>query len=87
MIEKLELWSVVTSGIFRYVAAANACYEIHVIHHDWGNDLLTATASLYIAGEWEAYFERECLLLEKPLSECIEFAIKDYEENNRGIVP
>ena len=90
MIEKIELWTEVTSGIFRYIVAANACYEIHVIHHDWGTDLLTATASLYIAGDWQGdqpYFERECLLFERPLSECIEFAIKDYKENNRGIVP
>lgn len=80
-------WLEVTKGLYRYVIAAGACYEIHILCHCKDTDILTAKASLYIVGEWHNkingdYFERECLIDSHPVFECIEAAIKDDEENN-----
>lgn len=83
---KLENWKEVTRGLYRYVFASSACYEIHIMHHDRGTDILTANASLYLVGNWEnakdhsSYFERE-LLLNGPLAACLEKAVEDNEEN------
>ena len=49
---KIENWKVVTKGLYRYVVAANVCYEIHILHHDHGTDILTAKSSLFIVGDW-----------------------------------
>lgn len=82
---KLENWTEVTKGLYRYVVAASYCYEIHVIYHDKDTDILTANASLYIVGDWTKVdnnakvFERE-LLLTGPLSACLEKAVEDEEE-------
>ena len=82
---KLENWSEVTKGLYRYVVAANCCYEIHVIYHAKDTDILTANASLYIVGDQtkvddnSKVFERE-LLLNGPLSACLEKAVEDEEE-------
>ena len=51
-IKDFKNWTEVTNELYRYVIAASVCYEIHVEHHDHGTDILTAKASLYIAGEW-----------------------------------
>jgi hypothetical protein len=85
--ENLKNWTEVTKGLYRYVIGANACYELHILYHSKDTDILTAKASLFIAGDWSSrnnanFFERECLLAEKPLFECIKKAIKDNEENN-----
>lgn len=84
---KFENWTEVTRGIYRYVIAAKCCYEIHVLYWSDGTDILTAKASLYLVGNWRekngnSYFERECLLAEQPVFECLEAAIKDNKENN-----
>lgn len=82
----LKNWNEVTRGIYRYVIAAGACYEIHILHHSKDTDILTAKASLFLAGEWHEqnknsdYFERECLIAEQPVFECLETAQKDVEE-------
>lgn len=82
----LKNWREVTMGLYRYVVAANACYEIHVLYHGDGTDILTAKASLFVVGHWhngeKSFFERECLLAEQPVAECLNAAQKDYEENN-----
>ena len=62
------------------------CYEIHILHHDKDTDIMTAKASLYIAGDWHetngaGYFERECMLNEQPVFVCIEKAVEDFKEN------
>lgn len=81
----LENWTEVTKGLYRYVVAASCCYEIHIMYHDKNTDILTANASLYIVGDWtnindnNKFFERE-LLLNGPLMECLEKAVKDEEE-------
>ena len=83
---KIENWKEVTKGLYRYVIAPNVCYEIHILHHDRGTDVLTAKSSLFIVGDWtnqkgESFTERECLLVEKPFAECLEKATTDYKEN------
>ena len=84
---ELKNWKEVTRGLFRYVIAAYACYEIHILYHSKETDILTAKANLYIVGEWHEkgkgdFFERECLLAEQPVFECLKMAQKDNEENN-----
>lgn len=80
--DKLENWTEVMKGIYRYVIAANCCYEIHIMYHATGTDILTANASLYIAADWyttksdSSYFERE-LLLNGPLMACLEKSVED----------
>ena len=39
---KLENWKEITKGMFRYVCAANVCYEMHILHWDFDTDILTA---------------------------------------------
>lgn len=81
---KLENWTEITKGLYRYVISAGACYEIHVMYHAKDTDILTANASLYIVGCWTSnenneFFERE-LLLNGPLMACLEKAVEDEEE-------
>lgn len=85
----LSNWVEITKGLYRYVISANCCYEIHILYHSKSTDILTAKASLFITGDWysrntgKSFFERECLLSEKPVFECLEAAEKDNEENNK----
>lgn len=83
---KLEKWTKITKGLYSYVIASNVAYEIIILHWDFNTDILTAKASLYIAGDWRqsngnSFFERELLMEEKPVFECLEAALKDYKEN------
>ena len=83
----LNNWKEVTKGLYRYVIAAGVCYEIHILYNDHSTNILTAKASLFIAGDWYTknrgnFFERECLLTEQPVFECLAAAQKDNEENN-----
>lgn len=84
--KKFENWNEVTKGLYRYVIAANVCYEIHILYHNKDADILTAKASLYLVGDWrdknkKNFFERECLLSEQTVQECLNAAEKDYKEN------
>lgn len=83
----LSNWTEVSKGFYRYVVAANACYEIHISFWDESTDILTAMASLYITGSWldehkKSFLTRECLMVNKPVFKCLELAVKDYEEND-----
>ena len=85
-IRNLERWTEVTRGLYRYVISAGACYEIHILYHAHTTPIETAKASLYIVGDWRDaqennFFERECLLSEQPVSECLKAAQKDFVEN------
>ena len=83
----LRNWIEKTKGFYRYVIAAKCCYEIHVMRHDDGTDILDASAQLYLAGDWydrkaeTSYFERE-LLFAGPVRECLEKAVEDDKKNN-----
>ena len=75
---KLENWTEITKGLYRYFVADGCYYEIHIMYHAKDTDILTANASLYIVGDWttSSYFERE-LLLNGPLMSCLEKAVED----------
>ena len=82
----IKNWKEVTKGIYRYVIAAGACYEIHMNYWDHGTDIMTSNSSLHLVGDWRNkegsnFFEREVLLDCQPLFECLEHAEKDYTEN------
>lgn len=85
--EDLKNWREVTKGLYRYVIAANVCYEIHILFWNHDTDILTAKASLFIVGDWQSaelnsFLERECLLAEQPVFKCLAAAKKDDEVNN-----
>ena len=85
--KNFENWKEITKGLYRYVIAANVCYEIHILYHSKDTPILTAKASLFIVGDWASkdgsnFFERECLLAEQPFQECLCLAEKDNSENN-----
>lgn len=86
---ELKNWKEVTKGLYRYVISANVAYEIHIIHWDHKTDILSANASLFIVGDWinhvgKYFTERECLLENTSLAECITKAIEDDKENNNN---
>ena len=82
---KLEDWTEITKGLYRYDISDDCCYEIHIIYHAKGTNILTANASLYIVGDWcnaennSKFFERK-LLLNGPLAACLEKAVEDEKE-------
>lgn len=79
---KLENWTKVTNGLYRYVISDGCCYEIYIIHHAKDTDILTANASLYRVSDWisnkkdSEFFNRE-LLLNGPVMACLEKAAED----------
>lgn len=85
-LDDFKNWKEVTKGLYRYVIAANVCYEIHIEYQDAGTDILTAKASVFIVGDWngggKSFFERECLLRSQPVFECIKKAIEDEKSNS-----
>ena len=58
---KLENWTEVTKGLYRFVMAEGHYYEIYIMYHSKGTDILSANASLYIVNDCShySYFERE----------------------------
>lgn len=88
MMKNLKNWAEVTRGHYRYVIAAKVCYELHILHWDFETDILTAKASVYLVGNWaqsngNSFFEREPILTEQPVFECLEAAEKDNAKNNQ----
>lgn len=85
-LENLGNWSEVTKGIYKYALTEDVSYEIHLLHQPEGGDLMTAKASLYLAGYWKdynvaeinSYFKRECLLAEATVFECMLESLKDH---------
>ena len=86
-IQELNNWKEVTRGLYRFVIGASVAYEIHILYHAEETDILTAKASLYLVREWKEagarcfVLERELLLGEQPVFECLRVAKKDYEKN------
>jgi hypothetical protein len=81
----LKNWGEVTRGLYRYVIAAKVCYEIHVLYHEEGTGIESARANLYIAGDWNGskknFFERERILCDEPVLNCLYAAVEDYKNN------
>ena len=80
-------WKEVTKGLYRCVVSTNVAYEIHIKYWNMKTDILSATASLFIIGDWhtkdgENVRERECLLDSAPVMACLEKAQEDDIENN-----
>jgi hypothetical protein len=85
--EKFENWKEKTLGIYVYPISPGCAYEIHIKYWDKKTDIMSANASLYIAGHWHCkdgtnIVERECLLDSMPVMACIGKAIEDNKENN-----
>lgn len=84
--KELKNWNEISTGLYRYVISAGACYELLVMNWFEDTDILTADAVVYITGTWNTkngtVFNRE-LILGGPVFECIEAAIKDNTENNK----
>lgn len=84
----LKNWTEITKGLYRYVIAANVCYELHILYWNHATDISTAKASAYLVGEWiekgQCVLEREPILLEQSVLECLKAVIKDDKENNNG---
>ncbi len=86
---ELNNWKEVTRGLYRFVIGASVAYEIHILYYSKETDILTAKASLYLVGEWKEegarsfVLERELLLGERPVFECLSEAKRDYEKNFR----
>lgn len=79
-------WIEITEGIYKYALTKDSSYEIHVLHHPEGRDIMEAKASLYITGYWRdysridgsSYFKRECLLAGRTVLECMSESAKDH---------
>lgn len=84
MLNNLNSWSNPIKGMYRNVISTSVCYEIMILKHDGDADILNARASLYISGDWQGsegwYYERE-LLFTGPVKECLDDALKDYNEH------
>ena len=84
----LDNWTEISRGYYRYVIASSVCYEI-IVWYNADGDVLTSKASLYITGLWHtkesprSIFERECLLSEQPVFECLKEAVQDDKLNNK----
>lgn len=93
MITDIKNWTEVTRGLYRYVIAAKAAYEIHVMYLEDGMNLLDAPAQLFIVGEWYekekgSFFERENLtphavIATETVRSCLLVAKSDNEQNNQ----
>ena len=82
---KLEDWTEVTKGLYRYDVSDDCCYEIHIMHHAKDTDILSANASLFIVADWytndsDHSFFFFFLLLNGPLMACLEIAVEDEKE-------
>ena len=84
----LENWTEITNGLYRYVIAANVCYELHILYCFLDTNILTAKASVFLVGEWtndrgESFFSREPILEENTVVECLSAAEQDNNLNNK----
>lgn len=82
----LANWSEPMRGIYRYVLAAGACYEIHITKHPAFLDVKEASANLYIVGDWyntegDNEFTRELLISNMTVEQCVAGAFQDYLSN------
>lgn len=83
-IQKFENWTEISRGYYRYVVAANACYELMAIQQ--GATTGPDYYALYVTGEWKdqngvPYFKRECLKSCETMANCLYAASEDLEAN------
>lgn len=63
--------------------------DIYILNWRLDTSILTAKASLYLVGEWpqlngNSFFERQCLLANHPVFECLDAAVEHHKENHGG---
>ena len=83
----LSNWKEITSGLFRYVVAAKACYEILVLDDKIFDDNFedAKRCNLYLTGNWYtddtdgAFFNR-AKIMSGTMEECLNKANEDYKE-------
>lgn len=85
MINNFSSWTEIGNKIYRYPIAPSVTYEIQIMHWEQGTSIEKATASAYIVGEWRNrqygnYFEREALLEESTVEECMSSVLEDYRK-------
>ena len=86
-ISNLSQWTEITKGIYRYVLAAGACYELIILRHESKQPIEEATATVYITGDWyetvsgKDVFTREVLIAEQSVAVCLAGALQDYLSN------
>lgn len=83
-------WKEITNGLYCF-EIDTFCYEIHINYYRKGDAVLKATASLFLSGDWHSktwyrnrevyFFQRECLLEEQTVAECLKKAIQHFKEN------
>lgn len=84
-IQKIDNWTEVSRGYYRYVVAAKVCYELMALQQ--GAKTGPDYYALYVTGEWKdptgtPYFKRECLESCETLANCLYAASKDFEANS-----
>lgn len=86
-IQKIDNWTEVSRGYYRYVVAAKVCYELMALQQ--GAKTGPDYYALYVTGEWKdptgtPYFKRECLESCETLANCLYTASKDLKANPCG---
>lgn len=86
-IQNFENWTEISKGYWRYVVAANACYELLALDKSEDASKEPDHYALYVTGDWidkktkKSFFQRECLMSYKTLADCLYAAQEDYDAN------
>lgn len=82
----MSTWEEIAGNLYRFQISAEAFYEIHVLNYELGTDFFEAKANLYVVGNWKdirgrQYFQRDLLLSNHTVFECLDDAVEDYKKN------
>lgn len=81
---KLENWSEVTHGLWRFVTPGGACYEIAAVYQLDGDPPEEAVGALYVSGTFQnaqtglRYFSRTLLRGNRTVRKLLRWARDDY---------
>lgn len=80
-------WKEISRGVYRYDITDKVAYEIVILYWDKDSNINTAMANLYFGGFWvdkygRTTLERDCLLENAPVIECVDRAVQDDKLNN-----
>lgn len=83
-IQKIEKWTEVSKGYWRYAVASKVCYELMALQQGSMTDL--DYYALYVTGEFKdqtgtPYFKRKCLKSCETLANCLYAASEDLKAN------
>lgn len=51
-IDDLCNWELISKGFYRYMVAADICYEIQISKRYYNEEILDARGCLYLVGDW-----------------------------------